>query len=28
MDMVMDVMLSGEDIDHGNGWFACLGDPL
>ena len=28
MDMVMDAMLSGDDIDHGNGWFACLSDPL
>ena len=28
MDMVMDALLSGEDIDHGNGWFACLRDPL
>lgn len=28
MDMVMDALLSGEEVDHGNGWFAHVGDPL
>lgn len=26
MDMVMDALLSGDDIDYGNGWFARVGD--
>ena len=28
MDMVMDAVLYGQDVDHGNGWFAIVGDPV